>query len=70
MPRRTAAGTVTSGHENPQSVDQNPPSRHRLDRAHAQRDTGTTLLLVEPSLAPLHGDPRWADLLRKVGFTD
>src|SRR5205085_11329504 len=38
-----------------------------LERAYAQRDTGMPLLATDRFLRPLHADPRWALLLRKVG---
>jgi TolB-like protein/tetratricopeptide (TPR) repeat protein len=39
-----------------------------LDRAHSLRDTGLAELKSNPRLRSLHGDPRWAAFLRKVGF--
>ena len=38
-----------------------------IDRSIAERDAGTAQVVVEPAFRPLHGDPRWADVLRKVG---
>ena len=40
-----------------------------LDRAYVQRDSGLVELNVRRSLRSLHGDPRWAPLQRKMGFT-
>jgi len=39
-----------------------------LEHAFEQRDTGISFLLCEPTLRPLHGDPRWKPLLRKTGL--
>ena len=39
-----------------------------LERAIADRDAGLTLLLMEPTFEPLHGDPRWPIILKQVGF--
>jgi len=38
-----------------------------LDRSIAERDAGTAQVVVEPAFRPLHGDPRWAEVLKKVG---
>ena len=37
-----------------------------LDRALAQGDGGLTHLKVDVLLRPLHGDPRWNALLKKM----
>jgi TolB-like protein/DNA-binding winged helix-turn-helix (wHTH) protein/Tfp pilus assembly protein PilF len=39
-----------------------------LDRAYAQHDTGLITTKVEPLLNNLHGDPRFAALLKKLNF--
>lgn len=39
-----------------------------LEKAYEQRHSDVTLLKVEPLLDPLRGDPRFADLLRRVGL--
>ena len=39
-----------------------------LERAYSQRFNGMTSLKVEPGLDPLRGDPRFQDLLRRVGL--
>ena len=39
-----------------------------LEIAFAERDSGLTHAKVNRRLRPLHGDPRWADLLTKIGF--
>ena len=39
-----------------------------LERAFAQRDAGVVGLKVSPWLRSLHGDPRWGEFLKKVGF--
>jgi hypothetical protein len=38
------------------------------ERAHALRDPGLTEMLPTPHLRSLHGDPRWAAFLKKMGF--
>ena len=39
-----------------------------LDRAYAQRDSGLTVTKVDPLLKNLHGDPRFAALLKKLNL--
>ena len=39
-----------------------------LDRAHTVRDTGLAHVKTNPRLRALHGEPRWAALLDKMGF--
>jgi eukaryotic-like serine/threonine-protein kinase len=39
-----------------------------LDRAIAERDSGTAQAAREPSFRPLHGDPRWPEFLKKAGL--
>ena len=39
-----------------------------LDRAFAQHDDGLTLTKVDPLLKNLHGDPRFAALLKKLNL--
>jgi len=39
-----------------------------LERAYAQRDGGVTQMKARPRLHSLHGDPRWGEFLKKVGF--
>ena len=43
---------------------------HWLDRAEQQRDGGMTLLKVDLLLKSLHGDPRYAALLRKINLPE
>jgi serine/threonine protein kinase/tetratricopeptide (TPR) repeat protein len=40
-----------------------------LERARDQRDSGLAGMQHEPVFRPLHGDPRWGDLLRTIGLT-
>jgi TolB-like protein len=39
-----------------------------LERARVQHDAGLPLLLNDPFLVPLHGDPRWKPFLRLLGL--
>ncbi|HWO30076.1 MAG TPA: hypothetical protein VNO32_14885, partial [Candidatus Acidoferrum sp.] len=39
-----------------------------LETAHAQHSNGLTALKVDPVYDPLRGDPRFQDLLRRVGL--
>jgi len=39
-----------------------------LDRAYAQKDGGLTFVKVDPTLASITGDPRFAALLKKLGL--
>lgn len=39
-----------------------------LERAYARRDPGLVGLKVSPHLRSLHGDPRWAAFMNKMGF--
>jgi hypothetical protein len=39
-----------------------------LDRAYQDRDAGLSQVKHEPSFRPLHGDPRWGTLLKKIGL--
>jgi len=41
-----------------------------LERAYAQRDGGLPEMLLDPYLRKFSDDPRWTDLLRKVGLYD
>ncbi len=41
-----------------------------LERAFAQRDPGMAWMRVEPCFAPLHGDPRWAAMLSRLGLAN
>ena len=39
-----------------------------LDQAYDNRDGGMTSMLLEPLLANLHDDPRWEQLIDKMGL--
>ncbi|MBD3298005.1 MAG: protein kinase [candidate division Zixibacteria bacterium] len=39
-----------------------------LERAYELRDAGISILPTTPALEPLHDDPRWKQLLKKVGL--
>ena len=39
-----------------------------LEKAYAVRDKGLTYLKIDPPLDPLRSDPRFQDLLRRVGL--
>ncbi len=41
-----------------------------LGRAYEQRDGGLAVMKRDPRLRSLHGDPRWAPFLRKMGLAD
>jgi hypothetical protein len=47
--------------ENAQALD-------ALDAAYASRSTMMPLLKTEPSLEPLHGEPRFRELVRKLAL--
>jgi len=39
-----------------------------LDKAFVQRPYGLVYLAVDPVWAPLHGEPRYQELVRKIGL--
>jgi serine/threonine-protein kinase len=39
-----------------------------LEKAYDSHDTELTWLKVDPMFKSLHGDPRYEDLLKRVGF--
>ena len=39
-----------------------------LEKAFQYRSFQLAGMKIEPLLAPLHNDPRWSDLLRRVGL--
>ena len=41
-----------------------------MDKAYDERDTGLIMVLADPFLKSLHGDPRWEELLTKLGLAN
>jgi Flp pilus assembly protein TadD len=41
-----------------------------LERAYASRDAGLSEMKASPRLRSLHGDPRWAAFMKKMGLED
>ena len=41
-----------------------------LERAVAERDPGVTHVYGNPRFGSLHGDPKWGELLKNIGFED
>ena len=41
-----------------------------LERAYAQRDSGLSFVRVHWQFRPLHSDPRWLPLMKKMGFVE
>lgn len=41
-----------------------------LEAAYAVRDRGLTYLKVDPCVDPLRSDPRFASLIKRIGFPD
>jgi TolB-like protein/Tfp pilus assembly protein PilF len=41
-----------------------------LERAYRQRDPSLVILTSDTRMAPLHSDPRWDDLVRRIGFPE
>ena len=41
-----------------------------LEKAYAQHSSGLTTLKVDPAYDPLRDDPRFQNLMRRVGFID
>ncbi len=50
------------------SIGENQRAVEALEDAFAERESFITLLKVDPRLDPLRDDPRFQELLRKVGF--
>ena len=40
----------------------------QLEKCYQARDKGLTYLKIDPPLEPLRSDPRFDDLVRRVGF--
>lgn len=51
-------------------TDQKEEALYWLERAYASHDTELYWLKAEPMFKSLHGDPRYEDLLRKIGFPE
>jgi len=41
-----------------------------LEVAFYEHDAELTFLKMEPQFKPLHGDPRWKEILTKIGFSE
>ncbi len=41
-----------------------------LEKAYERRQMGLTLMRADPRSDPLRSDPRFADLLRRIGFPE
>jgi thiamine kinase-like enzyme len=49
-------------------MDQTDKALQSLQKAYTDHEVEMTWLKVDPLFKPLHGDPRFENLLRKVGF--
>ena len=52
------------------SLDDKEEAFRSLEQAYAARDSQLKFLKVEPDFDPLRSDPRFADLMRRVGFPE
>ena len=50
------------------ALDQKDKAFEWLDRAYEGHDGWMIYLRVDPRFAPLHSDPRFADLIKRVGL--
>jgi thiamine kinase-like enzyme len=50
------------------AMDQTDKALQSLQKAYTDHEVEMTWLKVDPLFKPLHGDPRFENLLRKVGF--
>jgi len=41
-----------------------------IDRGIAEHDAGMNQIACEPIFEPLRGDPRWPEVLRRIGLAD
>jgi adenylate cyclase len=72
---RRLFGRLFGSVENPSSVAQVKAYRGEIDeafawleRAYEARDSGLSNVLSNPWLANLHDDPRWEELITKLGL--
>jgi hypothetical protein len=64
-PARPEAVAVLYG-----QLGENDKAFEWLERAYVERSDGLSLLKVDPWFDPLRSDPRFADLMRRVGFPE
>ena len=51
-------------------LEENEKGLESLENAYKEKEIEMIWLKVDPRLKPLHDDPRFEELLRKVGFPD
>jgi hypothetical protein len=51
-------------------IGENEKGLESFENAYKEKEMELIWLKVDPRLKPLHGDPRYEELLRKVGFPD
>ena len=50
------------------AINEKDMALQMLEKAYTSRETQMVMLKADPSFLPLHGDPRFEELLRKIGF--